>query len=147
MKRAIYIFILLLADIAVLAHTVIPHHHHHNKIFITSVNLFGNDSFDTTTLTHCNCPYNNSDQDNTEDCPINEAIASTVFRIQEDDKNDLYFYCINDYNSDLFIANTNILSISSDFLRGLPFIFCPYITDNYSNQVPHSCGLRAPPAC
>ncbi len=147
MKRTIYIFILLLADIAVLAHTVIPHHHHHNKIFIASVNFFNNNSFDIASFPHCNCPYNDNEQNNVEDCPINEAIASTVFRMQEDDRIDFYAPYTNDYNSDLFTVSTDVCAISPDFLWSSPFILCPYFTGDYLNQISYSCGLRAPPAC
>ena len=43
MKRAISIFFILLANIAILAHAVVPHHHH-NKVFAAIVNVLDDDA-------------------------------------------------------------------------------------------------------
>lgn len=42
MKKAISIFFILLANIAILAHAVVPHHHH-NKVFAAIVNVLDDD--------------------------------------------------------------------------------------------------------
>lgn len=145
MKRAIYILIILLADITILAHTVVPHHHH-NKILVAVVNLFDDTASHDTPHGHSNCPY---DEKSAEKCPISEAIASIVFQIQKDDNTDLSPLKLDKGNSGLysFIANININTSNHGFLQSIPLTLKPYIERYYLCNVTRYEGLRAPPVC
>lgn len=140
MKKFISIFFILLANITILAHAVVPHHHH-NKIFAAVINVLDNDT--QKALNHSHDESTHHHGDNPEDCAINETVVAAAFKLQKDSN------CNFDYDllsMDLFTAE--ILSIDDPKPdRDLLFVLKPYVAGIHTDYIARSIGLRAPPIC
>lgn len=141
MRKAISIFFILLANIVVLAHTVVPHHHH-NKIFVAIVNVLDGEVQDVLNHHHDDThPH----ETNPEDCAINETLAAAASRLQKDECLDFGTF---DFDSHLDLFVTDIMaSVVPEPVGDLPFIPKPYTAGNHLDFVARAIGLRAPPAC
>ena len=120
--------LILLANMLILAHAVVPHHHH-NKMFVALVNVLDHDSRDLFNHSHGH-EYQHGDSDhhdgpahyhdgNSEDCLMSEAEAAVG----------LYE-----------------LSFTPDCQED-GFRRRPYVASGHADFVARSKGLRAPPAC
>lgn len=136
------IFFILLANIAILAHAVVPHHHH-NKVFAAIVNVLDGEVQDALNHHHDDTHPHEA---NPEDCAINETVVAAVFRLQKDNSLDLGSFDF-DYQLDLFSADIVVGTAVSELLGSLPFVPKPYIAGSHSNYVARAIGLRAPPIC
>lgn len=140
MKKAISIFFILLANVAILAHAVVPHHHH-NKVFAAIVNVLDGEVHDALNHTHDDAhPH----ETNPEECAINETLVAAAFRMQKDnclDSGTFDFDC----HFDLFV--TDITTAVPEPTGSLPFIPKPYVAGGHLDHIARAIGLRAPPAC
>lgn len=141
MKKAISIFFILLANVAILAHAVVPHHHH-NKIFAAIVNVLDGEAQDTLNHHHDGAhPH----ETNPEECTINETLVAAASRLQKDNSLDFGAF---DFDSHLDLFVTDIVAAAvPEPVGDLPFIPKPYIAGNHRDFVARAIGLRAPPAC
>lgn len=137
------IFFILLANIAILAHAVVPHHHH-NKVFAAIVNVLDDDA--QKALNHSHDSERHHHDPNSEECAINETVVAAVFRLQKDnslDSGSFDFGC----QFDLFSADIVVGMAASELLGSLPFVPKPYIAGSHLDYVARAIGLRAPPIC
>lgn len=143
MKRAIYIFFILLADMTILAHTVIPHHHHYrNNMLVTEIDLFNGNAFDLFHR-HCNYPQ---DKD-TEECPISDTIASVTPQSPKEERFDPDFFKPIEGNSLLCIVLGNSSVFEFTHAQSIPYLFKPYLERCPLDDASHTSALRAPPVC
>ncbi len=138
MKRAVTFIFLLLANIALLAHAVVPHHHHGGSItFIL--------------CSHCNdcgkaCHHNHEagqHDDSTEDCPLKEGYirADSCKQVVSADSGD------DTQLSDdlpLFYFDSVIKVTDCGYLH---FRQKPYLFFYHTTFISEALGLRAPPVC
>ena len=129
MKRAISIFFILLANIAILAHAVVPHHHH-NKVFAAIVNVLDDDA--QKALNHSHDSETHHHGSNSEECAINETVVAAVFRLQKDNSFDSGSFDF-DYQFDLF---------SADIVVGTPREFAICSQTLYCGQSSRLCCSR-----
>ena len=133
MKRALSVSFLLLANIVVLAHAVVPHHYHNQIPDITWGFLHKH--------THCqcadpNCPFHGM----SEDCLLKKICVRFG-----SDKQALSSF---DSNVPCLIPLYSIASMSGLIdLIGVPFSLKPYLLSYHTEYIAHSLGLRAPPVC
>ncbi|MDR0541014.1 MAG: hypothetical protein LBH19_02250 [Dysgonamonadaceae bacterium] len=136
MKKAIFLSFLLLADIALLAHAVIPHHHHHWEPAAMC----------TDRHEHQDAAHRDGDtkeNNRFEDCLVSHIYAKVdnnkqtfrSFEVQLQPVVCLLFLCPD-------CAITQIIA-----LAGLPFRLKPYIPFLPAEFIVRSIGLRAPPVC
>lgn len=158
-KRRLSIWLILLVNMLILAHTVVPHHHH-NKMFATIVNVLDKDA--QYLLNHEHRPIHSHEEDDehqddashhhhdSEDCLMNETEAAVVLKIQAEDKNVCAYSHLKKLDDDGFVMFAVIdfykSSLFSNYkektVRRSPFIDC-----EYTDLVAHSKGLRSPPSC
>lgn len=140
---------ILLANMVMLAHSLVPHHHHNGNPVAICVNYHEhNNATDkhrhhADTLPreqsanpdrHCNGIF--------EDC----ALSSILVKIGNDKQ---ALQCIDfefDPSPCLPVFSINPITKTTD-LEGLPFRQHPYILQCYTDFVTQSLGLRAPPVC
>lgn len=142
MKKAISIFFILLANIAILTHAVVPHHHH-NKVFAAIINILDDDA--QKVLNHSHNSETHHHDANPEECAINETVVAATFRLHKDNNIDSGSF---DFHSgfDLFAADLTDTVVSGLFVN-LPFVPKPYIAGSHTDCIARAIGLRAPPAC
>ena len=143
MKRAIYIFFILLADMTILAHTVIPHHHHYrNNMLVTEIDLFNGNAFDLFHR-HCNYPQ---DKD-TEECPISDTIATVTPQSPKEERFDSDFFKPIEGNNFLSVVPENCSAFEFTHAQSVPCLFKPYLERCHIDDASHTSALRAPPVC
>ena len=143
MRNAIAIFLILCANIVLLAHVMIPHHHHDNiACFVLPVEE-----------EHDNCCDHETDhkaqhESNTDDdcCILNDILAIIPDGYKQDNQH-LEFKCqeiiIGLEAFDLVSLEENTSNIK--FLNA--FREKPYLENSYGVFATQSLGLRAPPIC
>lgn len=149
MKRVTAILFILLANISLLGHAVLPHHHH-DKLAVALTNVIDFDHYhhhsDHKTSYHYHHSHNhhNNHQHNhqKEDCLINESLFIS-YRSQELDFSNIE----NDNN----IINNIYCSVCEETIHvQLTDIWIRFYS--YQASIPpsitiYSNGLRAPPYC
>ena len=146
MKKAIGIGLLLLANIVLLVHAVIPHHHHNLLLNSCTISFHQYDA-----IQHCQhlqdkniVPENDENTHRNlslEDCLLDNVYIRFV--------NDNHSIQGNESNIDfqpLFLLSDNSIRIESDFTP-LPFRQKPHSESLYTSHITQSKGLRAPPFC
>lgn len=141
MRKAISVFFILLANMVILAHTVVPHHHH-NKVFASVVSLFDGDAQHKSEHHHGTTHHHN-DTDKSEECLINEVYVAT-FRVQDDAEIAQPLHINLDWHP-LFAITS--FSSGIPILQAFSFRQKPYIELIHPIFITHSSGLRAPPFC
>lgn len=141
MRKAISIFFILLANIAILTHAVVPHHHH-NKVFAAIINILDDDAQKVLNHSHDSKAHHHDAK--SEECAINETVIAAAFRLQKDNSLDSGTFDF-DCHLDLFV--TDITTAVPEFTSSLSFIPKPYIAGSHLDFVARAIGLRAPPAC
>ena len=129
-KKVISLSFLLLANVVMLAHSVIFHHHDNPMSVVLCAEDHEHHCPDTETPSKCctfqNCllgaPYTKADDFK----PIKQGFDNFEFIV--------------------IISSSNRITPITD-LTGLPFRQKPYLPLFYSEFVSQSMGLRAPPAC
>jgi len=151
---------LLLANIIMLAHTIVPHHHHNGFVVALLERSIKERSQDHhhassdhnhtpsghnhTPSDHHQTPstHNHESNSETEKCALNEVYT----RSDNSPKFECYENC--DYKtSKTFVSPRGIDKFSLVNEGGLPFRQKPYIESYYSKFSSGSIGLRAPPVC
>ena len=146
MKRRISALMILLANMLILAHAVVPHHHH-NKMFVAILNVLDEDARDLFNHEH---GHEHHHDGNSEDCLISEAEAAAVLKIQTDDGGEWSAAQSIDHEDALQIWTAAVAlyelsfttSNKEDNVRRRP-----YVASGHSDFIARSKGLRAPPAC
>ena len=143
MKRAIAWSFLLLANIALLAHSVVPHHHHHHSFAAC---------FQTSHCTDCeeaskpSCDsdrHRQNDQCKTEECQL---LREMYLRI---DPNKTEVDSSHDHeiqNLVWFLFSIHPM-VEINGLEGLPFRQNSCLPLFYTDFAAQSNGWRAPPVC
>ena len=127
MRKKIAIGFLLLANIVLLAHTVLPHHHHSDGTVCFFVNSCNKDiSHDKDSHHHNRC----------EDC----SLVNNVFISQQTGQDHLKYELPSPLL--LFIIPYNI-----DLSQNISFSFkyVPFLTSLYFSAILRTCVSRAPP--
>lgn len=151
---------MLLANIIMLAHTIVPHHHHNGFVVALLERNIKERSQDhhhapsdhhSTSSDHHHAPgthnhapgtHHHESNSETEKCALNEVYT----RSDNSPKFECYENC--DYKtSKIFVSPRGIDKFSLVNEGGLPFRQKPYIESYYSKFSSGSIGLRAPPIC
>lgn len=143
MKKAASILIVLLTNIAILAHSVVPHHHH-NRFFAAVVNLLDEDTQKALNHTHEGATVPAQSEVPIK-CAIDETLAFTNRQVEEGRKcgfQSVRFGC----GPQFFVADLPdaILCVPNCSYSSLSI---PYLTGCHSGYVACSIDLRAPPFC
>jgi hypothetical protein len=141
-KRAISITFLLLANIILLAHVIIPHHHHTMQVCLVSSHCTEDGDHSNTREGHKD--HQHDDQGDTQ-CVLNQIVLIPANTLKKDNT--------------LFIANSDDFKADHAQLCLLYFTFklpekSSFPSLKNQDEVPslfgalisHSLGLRAPPA-
>lgn len=151
---------ILLANMLILAHAVVPHHHH-NKVFVAIVNVLDDDARDLLNHEHRHMHHHDGvsghhdspahhHNGDTEDCLMSEAEAAAALKIQTDDSGGCFFVPL------LGNEDAQLIWLAAIGLYELSFTpeYCeekvqrrPYVASGHTDFVARSKGLRAPPAC
>jgi len=147
MKKAIGFLFLLLANLALLAHTVIPHHHpdaHH--ISICSL-LAADDAHNS----HCSHHDINGQEHGAnglgDGCLLNGLyirVTSGHNSTPSDEDQASNDHTVTGYPFIYFVVNPATV-LRDD--GGRPFRHRPFLLSSYPQYVTCSVGLRAPPVC
>jgi len=128
MRKKVAIGFLLLANIVLLAHTVLPHHHHSDGAVCFFVNSCNND------VSHDNENHHNR----CEGCNL----LNNVFINQQTGQDHLKYEPAS--HPVLFFTPYNNIDLSQKI--SFSFEYIPFLTSLYSSAVLRTCGLRAPPS-
>jgi hypothetical protein len=139
-KRTTAIFLILLANIVLLAHAVIPHHHHHNSNVCAESSTCQTDG---KSYEHSDCKHNHSSREHYDCCVLKQVVTIPANQIKPELK---CLVCNDDHtNFDTFHP---VLSTSG--YSKLPIECFAVEWQNYrpslkSRFVVTCQGLRAPP--
>lgn len=143
MKKAISISFILLANIVIFAHAVVPHHHH-NRVFAAIVTVLDDDARILFNHSH-NAESHHHDTDS-EDCAIYESVAGAVARLQKDNSQD-HGTISFEFQPDLFVVDIANIWDADPFVKNLSVLPTPYMVGAGLDYYARALGLRAPPAC
>ena len=139
-KRKTAVAFILIANIILLAHAVIPHHHHHNNEVCTESSACQTDE---KSLGHSDCEHNGSSKEHYDCCVLKQVVTIPVNQIKPE------FKCLvcNDDNAN-FNAFHSVL-----FTSGYSNLPIDYLTVEWQDYKPSfkaqfvsiGIGLRAPP--
>ena len=160
MKKTVSIFFIILANILILAHAVIPHHHH-NKMFVAIVNVLDDEAQDLFNHEHGhshhhdgNTYHHNSGSHhhdtNKEECLMNEAEVAAALKIQTDDGDGWFSNLLSatDNGGTFPLAITGLSELTlTPLFRDVSVRQLPYVACGHTHFVACAKGLRAPPAC
>jgi len=144
MKKAIAILFILIANIVLLVHAVVPHHDHENML-ICLFDSHCRDCDSACNETDCDTPAHHQDKACTNRCCIvdnmidpSDSKEKTIFQIHTkcDCRQIIY----------LLLANAIYLQDFTNDTLSL-FLFAPYIVASDTEYIVRSLGLRAPPCC
>ena len=138
-KKVLAFSFLLIANISILAHTVL-FHHHENPV---SVDVCAE------SYKHC-CSDNNKEKQNhsaehtNKCCVFDNCILNNPFTITDN-----YKQIKPEFNSFFTVKNIGAFDGITQItkLDGLPFRQKPYLLLFYTEFISQSMGLRAPPVC
>ncbi len=147
MKQAITLSFLLLVNMIILAHVIIPHHHNKVPVALTSLHhehsgnaMYKHHHQDTVPVEH---DGNHHGQDVVEDYLLQHVFSRLGNNKQTCRSLDFNFdllYCIVSLFSEYSIPQIT----DND---GLPFREKPYLLSFHTEYISVSLGLRAPPIC
>lgn len=140
-KRVTPIVFIMLANILLLAHAVLPHHHHHKQVCLVQSHCI-NDNISTGHSTGKES-HNHDGENNQDDCVLKELIA-----IPSNDWKQEFKFTASDYHQqDNDAFHYNLLNIGEEAITAifLQSVSVHEIKYSYSYYVSTSLGLRAPP--
>jgi cell division protein FtsL len=137
-NKTAFIFVLL-ANMVLLAHAVIPHHHHQQQVCVESTHCL-NDEY---AHTHESSQHNHHHDGSADNCCIlKQAVFITTVQLRLSDSNNtcldnhtLNFIILSDFGFDEFYS----LSVIASCIPEISFTITSYVTK--------TLGLRAPPIC
>ena len=139
MKKAIPLLFLLLANMVMLFHVVIPHHYHHDKSTVCFFTVHCVDCEVTREHSHDFDCRQHDDDGEMEECPFKD-----IYRRPGIQK--LFVsLSLNDGIHDPMTLPINPTDKPAG-LESLSFISKSYSLPCYTNHISDSSGLRAPPA-
>lgn len=146
MRKRLSILMILLANILILVHVVIPHHHY-NKVFVAVVNMLNDDTRDLFNHEH---EHEHHHDCNKEDCMMNEAVAAAVLKIQTDDGSE--WTTMPQLNKDdvqqIWLAAIAFYETSFTLYNKEGNVRQrTYTASGHTDFVACSKGFRAPPIC
>lgn len=141
LKKSTAIVFIILANILVLAHAVVPHHHHHKQVCLINSHCINDNVADEQNTNRDN--HSHDGEKNSDDCILKEPVI--VFTDQW--KIDFKF---NPKTSEQTGHNQFYINQSKPGTKFLFPVFLGHIpsylnTSSYSSLVSASLGLRAPP--
>ena len=150
MRKTAALFFIILANICLLAHAVIPHHHHDKKVvaIFGLMGIFGHEQH-SHCHPHLHHQYGNDDygchcySHQSEDCLLNETLLVS-FREKGPGQ------CSIDQGVDditLFVCNAAGQAFEAPQLPKKPTDTCRKQADRLPRACILSNGLRAPPHC
>ncbi len=137
-RKSLTVFFILIANIILLVHAVIPHHSHQNEVCL------GNAHIQANSVAYNSCSnHKHSNEKETEGCALNKVVVVLSQQLKSEIRS---FDCAATY-SQLDATQSVILNKSFDslFLIDISNIKPPLLTFIYSSFVGNSIGLRAPP--
>ena len=140
-KKRTAIFFILLANIILLAHAVIPHHYHQEQVCIVNEHC-QNDSIAHNHNTSGHNHQHDGDN-NSESCALKQAVGIPANSVRQEFK---WRGCDDNH---LEFVHFQAVLFSSEFTSFVPQIIqnaqIPLILSSHFNFVSTSLGLRAPP--
>jgi len=142
-RKAIASFFLLFAGITLLAHTVIPHHHHEDTSVVL-LNVQKSHCIEHN-INHCNTANCDAPDRDCQDSSKNCTDANIVLKGGDDSREELIvavnelipllllFSAADEYNSLIDNSQSEFYDI--------------FTIPDYTDYLPDSQGLRAPPVC
>ena len=130
---------MLIANIILLAHAVVPHHEHDN-LLICFFNSHGGDCDDIHTDTDCDHHHDHA-------CSDRCCLIDNIFDPSDNkEKTFCQIHLKCDCQHPLYLLMSNILDINGLFENTLLlFLFAPFIDTCHIDFISQSLGLRAPP--
>jgi hypothetical protein len=129
MKRAVSLSFILLANMFLLAHVIIPCQHDHDTIICACF-----------PIDHCTDGEDADNRQHGENCPVDVDLYVRHKNIKA-----AIDFCPVQYPLFLSFSKNPVIDIS-DF-ECLPFRQKPYLLTCHTDYIACSLGLRAPPAC
>ena len=142
LKRATAISFLFLANIVLLAVTIVPHHHHGEMICFTASHCYGHEH-DADCSHHEQQPSHTHDHGDANCCNVEEWLLPNI---EPEHKHQCHCYC-STCNNDLYVAILPDLTEPNIQLVGLLFRQAPTTETYLCIYVSQTLGLRAPPFC
>ena len=139
-KRAMTLSFLLLANIILLVHAVIPHHHH--DLVCCSPNAHCDDNDETHEHTADSGCQQHDDENKGKECPLKD-----VYMKPENDKSLVDLNPHNDLQYPVLLLFPVKSMVKITDLKNLPFRQKPCLLFYYTDYLSQSLGLRAPPVC
>lgn len=143
MRKTVSICMLLIANMIILTHAVIPHHHH-DKVAVAIVRFCENN------ITHEHLFHNNEahHHESSEDCFMTEAVSCAIVK---NSNNEIKLLC-NILQINLkplllcnYLAVKNTLNTEALLYLRHPFRQKPHLTNTYFAFIASQFGFRAPP--
>lgn len=145
MKRTIAISFLLLANIIILAHVIVPHHHHEGMPVAFCKISFSDDNSERTHSSHS---HSNGKDDHSHDSEVNCTLCQLYIRAEINSSLSSLASALANLHIDFPVICYNISTLTDiQESEGLPFRQKPYTISYHSHYIVHSLGLRAPPVC
>ncbi len=141
-KRATALFFIMLANIILLAHSVVLHHHHADSVYIVHSNYSLDNDFNKHSATKHN--HENEGKNDYEYCILKQVVVIQSNLLKQECK---WLDSTSGYN-DFYAYQANWRDIQSDLLSFLDVSVIPLpplIQASYSYLINNSKGLRAPP--
>ena len=139
-KRGTALAFILVANIILLAHAVIPHHHHHSSDFFTE-----SSACQTVCKSHehSDCEHNSSSKEHYDCCVLKQVVTIPSNQIKPEFK---FLICNNDHNTlDTFQSVLFTSEYSNSPIACFAVKRHNYRTSSTSRYVGSCQGLRAPP--
>jgi hypothetical protein len=140
-KKVTPIVFILLANILLLTHAVLPHHHHNKQVCLIKSHCIN----DNNSKGHSsdNESHNHDDENNSNDCVLKELIAIS----SNDWKQEFKFTASAHYQQDHASFHYDLLNIGEEAVTAilLQSVSVHKVKYSYTYYVSASLGLRAPP--
>lgn len=142
MKKALALFLMIVANFILLAHAVIPHHHHDEVACFT----FPIEEHHGHECEHHDTGNKHDDDCDGDCCLLNDLLAIIPDGYKHDD---LIFSILKDDHASSDILVNVYLSIQSKPLNkaAKTMRYRPYLAKLLPSAAGHGIGLRAPPSC
>ena len=140
-KKVSALFIILLANIILFAHAVIPHYHHRTEVCIESFHreIDHDDHEDKTT----DPKHEHNDENSSDYCASKQVFIIPGNQVKQEYK------CLDNTDTDLQLDKLQTIVIDKDLYCHFPAILSKnqllFYTSTYSCFASTILGLRAPP--
>jgi hypothetical protein len=140
-NRTTALFFILLANIILLTHAVVPHYHHKSKICF--VNFHTQTDCDEHKHSDIKHEHKHDGKNEKENCILKEVVAIPSNRILKDYKNFVWHDHHQKFDGFQAVLFCNELIAFVPIVKSNTFV--PLISSSYINFVNISLSLRAPP--